>query len=306
MAPDVSIIILTKNAGDRFDNVLSGVNKQTFDGEVETIFVDSGSTDGTVPRAREFGCDIYHIDPDEFHHSRTRNLGARKSNGDILVYLTHDAIPKTEQWLERLVEPIRSDEAAVAYGKQVAYQDAKPMDKFFYSYFYPDERQTLGPKDAADPRQFYLDNVFVSDVCSAIDSQIWNEFEFRDSVAMSEDKDFALRVLRDGHNVVYEPAATVYHSHDYTLHSQFRRRYKDGLAYAKIANKGTEEFVSDGFSYVVNEYQYLLTNGHGRWIPYALAYDLAHFCGFEIGKHVTRFRRRNGGGLLSQNDSKAD
>jgi rhamnosyltransferase len=288
MAPDASVIILTKDAGKRFERVLSRVDSQEFDGEVETVVVDSGSTDGTVARAREHDCDIHHIDPDEFHHSRTRNFGAEQAGGDVLVHLTHDAIPQTDQWLERLVDPVRSGEASVVYGKQEAYPDAKPMDKFFYSYFYPDERQTLDAEDAEDPRQLYIDNIFISDVSAAIDRQAWEQFMFRDSVAMSEDKDFALRLLRGGHNVVYEPSAAVHHSHNYDLLSHFNRRYKDGAAYAKIAGEGTDTFVSDGVSYVVDELRFLLSNGYARWVPYAILYDFAHFSGFELGKYVTK------------------
>jgi rhamnosyltransferase len=290
MAPAVSIILLTKNAGRRFEDVLTGIEIQEFDDEVEIVVIDSGSTDGTLHRAREFGCEIYEIDPDEFHHSRTRNYGARHADGDVLVYLTHDAVPMTESWLASLVEPVSADDAAVAYGRQVAFPEAKPMEKFFYSYFYPDEDRVLTAEDAEDPRRFYLENVFVSDVSAAIDHTVWQQYQFRDTVPMSEDKDFALRVLRDENKIMYEPSAAVHHSHDYSIRSQFRRRYRDGRAYARIADRGTETFVSEGFEYVLNEIRFLLTNGHAHWLPYALLYDLAHFLGFESGKRFGRYR----------------
>jgi rhamnosyltransferase len=286
--PTTSIVILTKNAGERFEGVLQGVEDQSYDGDVEKIVVDSGSTDGTVDRAHSFGWDVYHIDPEEFHHSRTRNLGAEKASGDVLVYLTHDATPKTGRWLERLVDPVVSDEAAVSYGRQIAYPDAKPMDEFFYSNFYPDEKRVLTPGDASDPRRFYLQNVFVSDVSAAVDRAVWERLRFRGSVPMSEDKDFALRALRDGETLVYTPDAAVYHSHDYDLRANLERRYRDGLAYARIASEGTDEFVSDGLDYVVDELRFLLSNGHTRWVPYALAYDAAHFLGFQAGKQLGR------------------
>jgi rhamnosyltransferase len=289
MCPEVSVIVLTKNAGERFEDVLAGVERQSTDLDVEHVVVDSGSTDATVERAREFGWSVHHIDPEEFHHGRTRNLGAEQSSGDVLVYLTHDAVPRSASWLDRLVSPVRSGEAAAAYGRQIAHHDARPMDEFFYSYFYPDRRRVLTAADARDPRQFYLDNVFVSDVSAAIDRAAWERFRFRDSVPMSEDKDFALRVLEDGDTVVYEPSAAVYHSHDYDLPAQFRRRYADGRAYARIASQGGDTFASDGLAYVAAELRYLVSNGHAAWLPYALAYDFAHFLGFECGKHVGRY-----------------
>jgi len=290
MVPDASIIILTKNAGHRFEEVLGGVESQAFPGEVEVVVVDSGSTDGTLQRARSFGANIYEIDPDEFHHSRTRNYGAQRARGDTIVYLTHDAVPRDDQWLGELVNPVLHGSAAAAYGRQVAYPDAKPMDEFFYSYFYPDERDVLTPEETENERRFFLDNVFVSDVSSAIDRSVWEQFPFRDSVAMSEDKDFALRVLQNGKKIVYEPAATVYHSHDYDILSQFRRRYRDGQAYANIAREGDGTFISEGIDYVASELRYLVSNGHAHWVPYAVAYDFAHFLGFESGKRLGQIR----------------
>ncbi|MUV57098.1 glycosyltransferase [Halogeometricum sp. CBA1124] len=78
MMPTASIVILTKNAGERFEGVLRGVEDQSYGGDVEKIVVDSGSSDGTVERARSFGWDVHHIDPEEFHHSRPGIWGRRR------------------------------------------------------------------------------------------------------------------------------------------------------------------------------------------------------------------------------------
>jgi len=284
MKPRVSIIILTKNPGSQFGEILSAIERQSYSGPVETVVVDSGSTDGTLSRAEANGCAIYTIDPEDFHHSKTRNFGAENASGDILVYLTHDATPKTEDWLENLVNPIITDQAGVVYGRQVAYPDAKPMNEFFYSHFYPDQRNTLTADDATDTRQFFLDNVYVSDVSAAIERDIWERYRFQEAINMSEDKDFALRVLDEGVNIVYEPEAVVYHSHDYDLRENLKRRFEDGRAYATIAANGEDNFVSNGVQYVIKEMRYLVKNGYIHWLPYVVLYDFTHFFGFQCGK----------------------
>src|SRR6266576_3180095 len=49
----ISIIIPTKNAGPEFRDTMAAIRKQTL--EPEVVVVDSGSSDGTLDIAREFG-----------------------------------------------------------------------------------------------------------------------------------------------------------------------------------------------------------------------------------------------------------
>ena len=55
--------------------------------------VDSGSSDGSVAIARAAGADLIEIAPEEFGHGRTRNLGAERTSGELICFLTQDAEP---------------------------------------------------------------------------------------------------------------------------------------------------------------------------------------------------------------------
>jgi len=184
----VSIVIPTKNAGQKFEEVLKSIWDQNVP-DLELIIIDSGSTDGTVERAQQYADTVIEIPPDEFHHGKTRNQAADQAEGDIIVFTVQDALPVNEQWLTELISPIESGTADVSYGYQVAYPDAKPPDKFFYKYFYPDTLTTLTEEDTDKKDNFYMDNIFLSDANSAVSHHIWNQFRFRDSIPMSDDKD---------------------------------------------------------------------------------------------------------------------
>ena len=106
---------------------------------------------------------------------------------------------------------MQNPEVAVSYGRQIANPDSSDVNTFFYLYFYPDERKVLGKQESNNPKKFYIDHIYVSDVCSAIKRDVWEKLRFTDDVSMSEDKDFALKVLKTGYKIVYEPEATVYH-----------------------------------------------------------------------------------------------
>ncbi len=287
---EVSIIILTKNAGDRFNLLLDRIYSQKFEHGFEIVIIDSGSNDGTLEMAKRFKTKIQRIKPQEFHHAGTRNLGAELSSGYYLVYITQDAIPVDNQWLAQLIKPLKDKEVAAVYGRQIAHKGAKPMDAFFYSYFYPGKRVSLEQKDVGDAKTFYLRNIFISDVNSAMRKGTWEEIKFSEDLPWAEDKDFAFRALKAGYKIIYEPEAMVYHSHSYSISSLFRRRFKDGIGFSlagSLNNKSTSNkgrFITMGLKYWWDEIRFLVKNGYGKWLPYAIIYDLTFFLAFELGK----------------------
>ncbi|TVT94767.1 glycosyltransferase family 2 protein [Haloferax volcanii] len=284
----ISVVIPTKNAGGDFPELLRTIREQEAVPAVEIIVIDSGSTDGTIEIAEQLADELIEIPPEEFHHGKTRNRGASVATGEIIVFTVQDAYPNSNDWLSTLTRPIVVGDADVTYGNQVAHKDAKPPDKFFYQYFYPDEQVQISQEDTLDEGEFYLDNIFLSDVSSAISREVWDGFQFRDSVSMSEDKDFAYRVAKAGYTLQYCPEAKVRHSHNYSLRSLFYRRYKDGIAFDDIATSGSDNFLSDGIRYILSEYCYLIQSGHLAWVPYSILYDLTYFVAFTLGKSHER------------------
>lgn len=281
---DISIILLTKDGGSRLEELMKSIRDQKYDGNIEVIAVDSGSRDDTVKILEKYNARVFEISPEDFHHSKTRNLGAQKSSRDILVYLTQDALPVDDYFLANLLKPLNNN-FSVVYGRQIANLDAKKLDVFFYSYFYPEERKILNEKDAENPKKFYMENVFASDVCAAIKRDVWEKIRFDDDVPMSEDKDFALRVLKEGYSILYEPNAAVYHSHDYSIKSLFKRRFKDGAAFASIALEGEGNFMDRGLKYFIEQIEYFIRNKYYSNIPYALLYNFIYFISFFLGNN---------------------
>jgi len=285
---ETSVIILTKNAGSRFKKMLERLINQSYQ-DFEIIVIDSGSKDKTVEIAREFGCRVYNIRPQDFHHSRTRNLGASLSRGKYLVYITQDAYPLDKKFLEKLIQPLMEDDkVAGAYGRQIAYPNAKPMEKFFYLYFYPNKRVVITPEDLKDPIEFFISHVYISDVCSAIKKDIWMKIKFDERIIMAEDKKWAIDVLKAGYTLVYEPKAAVYHSHNYDIISVFKRRFDDGVAMRQICKLSNTILISSkAISYFINEMKYLFKS-HRKWIPYSLLYNFARSFGFFLGINYER------------------
>jgi len=68
-----------------------------------------------------------------------------------------------------------------------------------------------------------MNTIFFSSVNSAIKKQIFQQHPFLENLIMSEDQEWAKRVLLDGYEIVYDPEAAVYHSHNYSLKAVFQR-----------------------------------------------------------------------------------
>jgi rhamnosyltransferase len=278
---DVSIIILTKNAGEGFATLLQRLFSQKFDGNYEIIVIDSGSTDGTPEIARGFPVKIVRIKPEEFHHGGTRNLGAEQASGKILVYITQDALPLHDNWLHKLTDDLKNSQVAMVVGRQIPWQTTKPPEKFFYSYYFPEHKIEV----VTDASDYYRDNMFISNVNSAIKKDVWQQFKFSEDIVRAEDKEIAKRILHAGWKIVYQPDAVVHHAHDFSLRSIFRRSVDVGIAISQGVNMPrSRNWVITRLGYFAKETKYIVSNEGGwKWLPYSVAYEASKLLGVAVG-----------------------
>ena len=124
------------------------------------------------------------IHPVEFDHGDTRNLLAARSEGDLLVFLTQDAIPSGPGWLARLVRNFEDERVAAAYCRNVPRPDAELLTKLFsagdpgYAEGRREERiDDLEDWAAADPHTRRLKCNF-NDVASAVRRELWERHPF--------------------------------------------------------------------------------------------------------------------------------
>jgi rhamnosyltransferase len=278
---DVSIIILTKNAGEGFTTLLQRLSSQNFDGNYEIIVIDSGSADGTPDIAQSYPVKLVRIKPEEFHHGRTRNLGAEQATGKVLVYITQDALPLRNNWLHKLTDDLKNPQVAMVVGRQIPWQTTKPPEKFFYSYYFPEHKIEV-VRGASD---YYRDNMFISNVNSAIKRDVWQQFKFSEDVVRAEDKEIAKRILLFGWKIVYQPEAVVYHAHDFGLRSIFQRSVDVGIALSQgVSVPRSKNWVINRLGYFAREAKYIVSKEEGwKWLPYSIAYEASKLLGVAVG-----------------------
>ena len=283
----ISIVIPVKNGGADLVRCLEAIARQRVDEEFEIVVVDSGSRDGSAGRAESFGARVHKIPPSEFHHGRTRNLGARLARGDTLVFTSQDAYAADESWLAHLTAPLRDGERlAGVYGRQLPHHDARPPERYFLDFLYgPEPRRQRLEED----EELSFEVTLFSNVNSAIRRQTWEAYPFADDIVMSEDQEWSRRVLRAGFGLVYAPDAAVHHSHAYSVVGAMRRFFDSGASAERsyVDEQGSSSksaLWKAGIRYGQGEIEWLWTTGQRRWIPYATVYELAKFAGLQLGR----------------------
>src|SRR5689334_3949402 len=133
----ISVLMPTWQGIEFLERVLTALARQRCDVPWDFTAVDSGSTDGTwemlgrfeasfpVPLRRE------RIDKVEFDHGDTRNLLAARTKGELLVYLTQDAIPIGDAWLATLAANFDDERVGAAYCRNVARPQASLLTRVF-------------------------------------------------------------------------------------------------------------------------------------------------------------------------------
>jgi rhamnosyltransferase len=213
---------------------------------------------------------VVHLDPGDFTHAGSTNLGFREAEGDIVAMLSQDALPVGTGWLAALVAPLDEPRVAAAFGRQIPRPGCFALEAWELGRCYP-ERGVAG--------------ALYSNVNSAARRAAWLETPFDESVDIAEDRLWALAQMRRGRRIVYVPEAAVVHSHSYTLRSVYRRCRQE--ARVRREREGIEEGWGVLFlgwpKQTVRDARRLSAEGRGRLWPRAAAYRLAQLAGVVAG-----------------------
>jgi rhamnosyltransferase len=140
----ISVIIPTFNAQNYLPKLLNRLSSQSID--FELIIIDSSSSDNTIEIAKEFTSNIITIKKEHFDHGATRAKAAKVASGDIIIFLTQDALPLDNYSLETLIDVlIKNKDVAAVYGKQLPYKDAKDKKVNFFKFGYLKIKNFINP-----------------------------------------------------------------------------------------------------------------------------------------------------------------
>ena len=222
----ISLIIPTLNAQDEIGALLDNLLMQTRVPD-QIIVIDSASDDATVEEvtARPV-VELIKINRSEFNHGLTRDMALKRSVGDIVCFMTQDAVPANEFYVENLVAPLISDNRIVASsGRQLPKADARRFEQLVRGFNYADESSV---KTFDDVKRIGIKAYFATDVCSAYKRDLYLKLGGFCATDMSEDMYLAAKAINAGYKVAYAADAEVYHSHNLSPKQQYVRNFTIG------------------------------------------------------------------------------
>ena len=244
MTTPVTVAIPVRNGGSLLGETLAAVRSQRLDGgrQLELVVCDSGSSDASVDLARRCGAEVIEIEPQEFSHGATRNLLMERSAGEHVAFLTQDAVPADESWLQRLLNAFAlAPDVGLVFGPYRPRPHASVMVRRELAHWFatlsPDgaprvDRLEPGERESA-ARPLLGAPGYFTDANGCLLRAAWERVPFRE-VAYAEDHVLAHDMLRAGFAKVYVPDAAVIHSHDYSPWEWMRRSFDEARAVQEI------------------------------------------------------------------------
>ncbi|MDH7944939.1 MBL fold metallo-hydrolase [Pseudohongiella sp. SYSU M77423] len=218
-----SFVIRTLNEARYLQDLLEAILRQNVEGSTyEVVIVDSGSTDGTLDIARNYGCRILHINREDFSFGRSLNIGCEAALGEVLVITSGHCVPVDEKWLSKLCAPLFGGDAEYVYGRQIGGSDSYFSETRIFNKYFPEQSKI--------PQKGFNCN----NANSALLKSIWQRYKFNEELTGLEDMELAKRLVLDHGRVAYVGDASVYHYHSESW-SQIRRRFeREAIALQQI------------------------------------------------------------------------
>ena len=226
----LSVLIPTCNGAETLRELLAVLHYQSVQPD-ELLVVVSSSDDGTVELVRNHGAEVTVLPRADFDHGGTRTKMAEQATGDILLFFTQDAIPRTRDAVERLIRPLMDDgNVATSYGRQLPTKHAGFAAEHLRAFNYPPDSIT---RSYDDRRRFGIRTIFTSNTFAAYRKSALAEVGyFKNGLIFGEDTCTVGRLLQHGYRIAYVGDAAVYHSHDYDHGQEFRRSFDIGVLHA--------------------------------------------------------------------------
>lgn len=116
MTPALSVVIIGRNEGERLERCI--LSAQSIEGwqPAEILYVDSGSTDGSLDLAARLGAVVLPLPAGAFTAARARNFGWRHATGEMILFLDGDTILDADFPLAALAELEKDAANAAAWG----------------------------------------------------------------------------------------------------------------------------------------------------------------------------------------------
>lgn len=284
----VDVIIPTYRPGESFGELLRRLEQQEY--PVNKIII-MNTEKSYWKKEWEEQCgrlEVHHLRKEDFDHGGTRHQAAELSKGEILVFLTQDAMPADKKLIGELVKPFEKDGCTgAAYARQLPAHDCSFLERYTRSFNYPEQSCV---KTKEDLKTRGIKTYFCSNVCAAYDKQIYERMGgFVTRAIFNEDMIYAGKLIQNEYHVAYAADARVIHSHNYSGLQQFHRNFDLGVSqaeYPEIFEGVPSE--GEGVRLVKKTAGYVIKKGKIWLLPVLFYQSACKYAGYLAGRHYEK------------------
>ncbi len=292
----IDVIIPTYKPDGKFLALIEKLSKQTY--PIQRIIILNTEEKfygrlmfGTAFVEKNKNVEVYHHSKKEFDHGMTRNKGFKRSDAEYVLFMTQDAVPTDEFLVEELVKAMEDEKTAVAYARQLAGEEASPIERYTRLFNYPEESRV---KTKEDLPELGVKTFFCSNVCALYQSAVFKQLGgFVNRAIFNEDMIFAAKAIEMGYAIAYCASAKVLHAHHYSAKEQFHRNFDIGVSQAdhpEIFQAYPSE--SEGIKMVKLTANYLKKIGKRNQIPALVFTSGCKYLGYKLGRHYQSLSRK--------------
>lgn len=216
----ISVVIPVKNGSATLDRCLGSIKLQKGVIIEQILVIDSASTDNSLEIAKQHSVKIINIEPNDFNHGATRNLGVKNISSELVFFTVQDAYLPDERMLEKMASYFVNSRIAAISGIQ-----GVPISSETNPYLWFKRASEPKPifiyKDEIESKTRFLrwDNVN-----SMYRVNVLLEIPFK-STCICEDILWANEAYASGNILVYDPSLLVYHYHHKNFFDTIKTEY---------------------------------------------------------------------------------
>jgi hypothetical protein len=219
----LSVVVIGRNEGQRLRHCLASVNAmERGPWALETIYVDSGSTDGSVALAQGLGAKTIALTPEHPTAALGRNAGWRAAVGEIILFLDGDTVLAPDFVLTSLPEFADTRIACVWGHRREVHPERSLYNRVLdLDWIYAPGITPFCGGDA----------LFRRDVLAQTGG-------FDETLIAGEEPELCRRIIAAGSRILHVDRPMTGHDLAMTQFSQYWRRCtRAGHAYAEIAQR---------------------------------------------------------------------
>lgn len=277
----VEIICPLYNAENYIENLHDNILKQkNVDFSVRYLLTESTDKTESILKSKKLIYDK--VEKKDFSHSLTRELAARNSKADIIVFISQDVEPSDENWLYYLVKDIIDGNVSAAYSRQIT--KFNNLEKYTREKNYPKESKIVSKDDI---ESLGLKTFFFSDASSAIKKEVFEQLNYYDNkkLPINEDMYIAYKLITNGHKIKYCSDSIVYHSHNFKLKELYSRYKLTGQFFKENSYLDDYGTTDSGMKLATYVFKRILQEGR-IVLLFRYPFDMgARFIGMKVGKN---------------------